>query len=213
MKYKGVMFDMDNTILQSNIDFKRMKEGCKKILVANQVDKWKSIDSLSTTSQLIELGKKYELVFGDQNKIVEQMLAVATVCETEGMRGATLEKSAQQVLQVLSYTKTLVIVTNNATKAARVALNDTGVNRYFDQIFGREQFPALKPSSEAIITVLEQYPGIPASDWVMVGDSWIDGKAAEGARVDFIAYQMTEDKLIEHKIQPVKVISNLRELV
>lgn len=213
MDYKGIMFDMDNTILKSNIDFKKMKEDCRDILIANNVQKSRRIDDQWTPSQLIELAKEYERVIGDQNKLVERMLNIATNCETEGMKDAVLENGALLVLSKLSRVKTMVIVTNNATVAAKEALAKTEVIDYFDDIFGREKFPALKPSSESINAVLDKYPNTSFKDWVMVGDSWIDGKAAEGANVDFIAYRIPKEELDEHQIQPIKVIYHLDELL
>ncbi len=213
MNYKGIMFDMDNTILKSKIDFKKMKEDCRAILIANNVHNWSRIDDLRTPSQLIELAKEYERVFGDQNKLVERMLNVATKCETEGMKDAVLEDGALLVLRNLSRVKKMVIVTNNATAAAKVALANTGVIDYFDDVFGRERFPALKPSSESIKAVLDTYPNTSFKDWVMVGDSWIDGKAALGADVDFIAYRIPKEELVEHHIQPIKTIFTLDELL
>jgi phosphoglycolate phosphatase len=213
MRYQGIMFDMDNTILKSNINFAKMKQACEQILIANNVHKWTNLDELSSTSQLIEIGKEYERSFGDHNKIVEQMLAATTVCETEGMKGAILEEGAAQVIKSLSKGKTLVIVTNNATKAAKIALRDTGVHLFFDQVFGRDCLPALKPSPEAVKAVLQKYPGISPVNWVMVGDSWIDGKSAHGAGIDFIGYRCSEEELKKHQVLPTKLISKLDEIV
>lgn len=213
MKYKGIMFDMDNTILKSKIDFGKMKYACKQILLDNNVHKWTNLDDLKTTSQLIEVGKEYERQFGEENKIVEKMLAAATLCEIEGMKEATLEEGAFRVLQSLAKEKLLVILTNNATVAAKEALLETGVSCFFERIFGRDCLPALKPSPLGVKRILQQYPHLEPSDWAMIGDSWIDGKAAVGAGVDFIGYQIEEAELKENNIEAVLLISKLEQIL
>ncbi|MGO4890066.1 HAD family hydrolase [Anaerobacillus sp. MEB173] len=211
-KYQGILFDMDNTILSSKIDFKQMKQDCISVLEKYGMLEYLNHCKHSTTAQLLELGKEIERNKGEQG-IVRDMLALIEKCERDGMKDANLENGAVTIVEQLAKEKTVIIVTNNATAPARYALEKTGILSYFNDVFGRDRLQALKPSPLSIETVLSLYPSIEKSKWVMVGDSWIDGKAANEAGIDFIAYQSNEDMLKEKKVTPIATIDHLAKLL
>lgn len=209
-KQQGIIFDMDNTLLQSRINFADMKEAVFRLLVRHQLCDPELDYRKHTASQLIELGRKSGRITDE----IEALVWNAVVAfETEGMQGAVLEEHAEEVLDSLKHHFHLVILTNNALSAALEALKETGIAHYFDLIAGREQMTMLKPSPSGIHFILEQYPDIPAEQWTMVGDSWIDGKAAQEGSVRFIAYQGKPLEMERHEVVPTAYINNLRELL
>lgn len=207
---KGIIFDMDNTLLQSRIDFPGMKKAVFDLLVQHQL-----IDSAldytkHSASQLIDFGRHSGRI---TDEIEAAIWDTIVAYETEGMHGASLEDGAAEVLNVLKSRYTLVILTNNARSAALQALEETGIIDAFDQIAGREQMTMLKPSPSGIHFILEHYPNIPAVQWIMIGDSWIDGKAAQDGGVSFLAYQSDPADMAAHGVTPVAIIKHLRELL
>lgn len=208
---KGIMFDMDNTLLSSNINFEQMTRELTKIVVDYKIEPWVPITESTTPAEIIEMTKRYERQ-EKMSGIEKQMWNIIEKCEQEGMVGAELEEGALEVVSSLSKDKTLVIVTNNATKPAISALTRTGIIKYFDYVFGRDRLGALKPSSDSIKTVLGKYETLPG-DWVMVGDSWIDGKASIACGVPFISYRGDEKMLKEKDVKPIKKILHLKELL
>lgn len=209
-KYRGIIFDMDNTLLQSKINYEGMKKATF-ILLEKQgflpADfYWRDY----TTSQLIELARGS----GRLNEEVEKLIWETVVSfEKEGMHNVALEPGVKELLDRLHNLCRLVVLTNNALSAALIALEETGVVNYFDQIVGREQMVALKPSPSGVEYIMEQYPDIAASDWLLVGDSWIDGKAAQEAGVPFLAYQADVDDLKKQLVDPVGYITHLRQVL
>lgn len=207
---KGIIFDMDNTLLKSNIDFPRMKHEIFRVLIENGCCQpgldWQS----HTASQLIEIGRQSSSMTPE---LEEQMWEAVTAVEKEGMHGAVLEDNAVEVLGELRERYQLYILTNNASAAALEALHETGIAHYFAKIVAREQMTELKPSSSGVHYILRQHPDRSADAWTMVGDSWIDGKAAQDAAVRFIAYQGKAQEMERRGVTPFRTVSDLRELL
>lgn len=209
-KKKGIIFDMDNTLLQSRINFPGMKKAVFDLLVQHQLMDPELDYTKHSASQLIDFGRHSGRI---THEIEASVWDTIVAYETEGMHGAALEDGAAEVLNALKSHYTLVILTNNARSAAIKALDETAIIHSFDRIAGREQMTMLKPSPSGIHFILEQYPDISAEQWVMVGDSWIDGKAAQDGGVSFIAYQGDQQEMEGHGITPVAYIGHLHELL
>lgn len=207
---KGIIFDMDNTLLQSRINFAEMKHAIFQLWADNGIVEPTLNWEKHTASQLIELGRKSEQM---TSELEQAMWAAVTAIEKEGMHGAVLEQHAVEVLAQLKSSYRLYILTNNAYAAAEEALNETGIAAYFDEIVAREQMTTLKPSPSGIHYIRSLKPEWPVSAWTMVGDSWIDGKAASDGQVAFIAYQGNEEDMQRNGVVPKAYITDLKELL
>ncbi|MFD2370389.1 HAD family hydrolase [Brevibacillus sp. GCM10020057] len=207
---KGIIFDMDNTLLKSRINFAEMKRAVFRLLAEHgccQPDlDWTS----HTASQLIEIGRQSAQM---TQALEEKMWAAVTEIEKEGMHGAVLEEHAVEVLEELRQRCSLYILTNNARAAAMEALQRTGIAHFFADVVGREQMAELKPSPSGVRCILRQQREWPVEAWTMVGDSWIDGKAAQDAGIRFVAYQGKEGEMANHGVHPLATIQSLRELL
>lgn len=207
---RGVIFDMDNTLLQSRIDFMGMKQAVYEIVVKEGLCSpdlnWRS----HTASQLIEMGRQSGRM---KREIEAHIWRTVAEFEKQGMHGAHLEPYVVEVLERLCGSCHLVVLTNNACVAAQEALRETAIDHYFDHIVGREQMTALKPSPSGVEHVLRQYPDVPAERWMMVGDSWIDGKAAQDGRIAFVAYKGSQGEMEKQQVFPRAYISDMRDLL
>ncbi|GEN36663.1 HAD family hydrolase [Aneurinibacillus danicus] len=206
----GLIFDMDNTLLQSNIDFAGMKRAVFELLTESELCKpdldWRSY----TASQLIEMARQS----GRLRKETEvRIWDTVAEFEKEGMHGAKLEPYVTEVLDQICGDCHLVVLTNNACVAAQEALKETGIGHYFDYIVGREQMTALKPSPSGVHYILRHYPDVPAERWMLVGDSWIDGKAAQDGGIKFAAYKGSGEDMKKKGVYPVARFTDMRELV
>jgi phosphoglycolate phosphatase len=205
----GFIFDMDNTLLQSNIDFYKMKKAVFTYLKVEGVLCTDLDWEHKTASQLIEMGRKHPHFFHHEQKIWQ----LITEIEAEGMLGATLSPDAAAMLRRLRTDgHCLTILTNNAHKAALQVLQELAVADYFDYIAGREQMSELKPSPSGVFAILERFPHIPKERWVLIGDSWIDGKAANEAGVAFLAYQADLEKLKRNQVYCMAHLNTLSEI-
>ena len=197
-KVQGIIFDMDNTLLQSRIDFTLMKQQVFAILNSKKLLPTNIIIERQTVATMIELAKKNLYYTEDVECAIWE---VVCALEKEGMQGVELEPYAEKVVADLHATNYLLaVLTNNSKDSAEQALKRTGIAKYFTEIVGREQMKALKPSPSGLEYIKSRYIEIPEHGWLMVGDSWIDGQAALASNTAFLAYQANAESLTSRNI-------------
>lgn len=208
LRVRAILFDMDNTLLASRIDYAAMRGEVGAWLIR---EGYLAEDETTggTTASLIQAAMERGLAGG----ALDQVWAICARHEAEGMRGADPEPGARETLERLRGRGLLLaVLTNNAESAAEQALGRAGIRHYFDVVVGRESAPELKPSSAGVRAVLARYPHVPPSRWLAVGDSWIDGAAAAGAGIAFVAYR-ARPGMQERGIAPAVWLDRLDELV
>ncbi|CAG7618283.1 HAD family hydrolase [Paenibacillus allorhizosphaerae] len=208
-KEKGIIFDMDNTILRSNIDFKRMKLQVHAYLVGHHIVSESIALDEFTSSTLIELARSSPRFTAQAEQAVWD---IVTELEREGMNDAGLEPGVEEVLEQLRPACHLTILTNNAKDAAVRALRTTGIEHYFEHIVGREQ-AGLKPSPAGVQWIVNSYPHVSKQHWLAIGDAWIDGKSAIDAGVRFIAYQANRSELERRGVVPTAYIESMADVI
>jgi phosphoglycolate phosphatase len=206
---KGIMFDMDNTLLQSRIDFPAMKRDVFDFLVEHRVLSGGFPLHENTTSILLEMARDS----GMADELHRMLMETVVRHEMAGMEGAGLEPGVLELLKSLHKRYTLVIITNNSHAAAVKALETTGILGLFDLVVGREQMTALKPSPSGYLYAKAQFQHIPADGWISIGDSWIDGRASAEADIPFIGYKTDTAVLGSKGIHPRGRISSIGELL
>lgn len=207
---QAIIFDMDNTIIQSTIDFTAMKKSVFGFLQQRGLLPGNYDPIHKTSAQLIEEARTSSANPEEWLPFVWEVIAEI---EKEGMREAGLEPGAENVLKQLHGRLPLVILTNNAYEAAITALRETGTLGFFDHVVGREQMVQLKPSPTGVLYIHKLYPHLEPSSWLSVGDSWIDGKAAIDAGSRFLAYRGSPEDCQRNGIHPVGWIEQLKDVL
>ncbi|WP_224753401.1 HAD family hydrolase [Paenibacillus terricola] len=205
---KGIIFDMDNTLLQSRIDFGAMKRDVYNYLQAQGFLEQGLQLTEYTTSMLIEQAKRQGL---DAGRYTETM-RITRQHEIVGMSDATLEPEAESLLSALEEEYVLVVVTNNAEEAATEALTRTGIASRFQLIVGRESMTEMKPGPSGYQEVVKR-TGIPAEHWLSIGDSWIDGRGSIDAGIRFVGYQTKDEELASRGVEPIARLTRLSQLL
>ncbi len=181
MKDSLLIFDMDNTLLHSHIDFTLMKHDVRVLLAEEQLV---FNDGHSVSDNLSSLFASGALSDGLNRRIWQRISEI----EEEGLAQAVLEPGIEQILPRLSKHFHLAVLSNNMDAAVHQCLADLHVSRYFTLICGREKAPALKPRPDGVRFIASQFAAVsPARIW-MIGDALIDAQAAYRAQIGFIAY-------------------------
>jgi len=129
--------------------------------------------------------------------------------EREGMSKATVESDAAQTLRVLRQSGfQLAVLTNNARPATLDALEKFALDSYFDLILTRDEV-AMKPDPAGILTARST---LQATRVFHVGDAWLDGAAANHAKVPFIAFRAQPEAFEGREITVWKTVQQLGEL-
>lgn len=209
VRYKAIIFDMDNTLLKSRIDFPRIKRDVFERLVEAGLFPASFPVHEHTIATLIEAARAESRYSAELDEIVWSIVSNG---EREGMVGAELEPHVPEMLEQLNGQARLTVLTNNAYAAAAAALERTGIASRFELIAGREQMSALKPSPSGVAYMMSHYPTISPDQWLSVGDSWIDGKAAYDSGIAFLAYNARLEELRKRNVPTIGHIRSMLEL-
>jgi phosphoglycolate phosphatase len=199
-----VVFDLDNTLVHSQIDFAGMRAAIIQLLRERDL-------SAAGDNELRRLSVGEIIASGAQFNGEFQREAWQRVLEFEraGMLKASVEEDAARTLGVLqSAGFQLAILTNNAREATLDALEKFALYSYFDLILTRDEV-AMKPKPDGI---LKAKTDLNAERAFHVGDSWLDGAAANRAEVPFIAFRAAPDAFTNHRVEVWKTAQQLCEL-
>jgi len=209
-KLRGIIFDMDNTLLSSNINFREMKIDMCRYLIKKEIFNEDFSLKGETVAELIKLAEQTE---GVNIHIINRVWEIVTDFEREGLKKAELFPGVFEVLERLHEEYHLVILTNNSEFAALDALKRKAIASYFEYIIGREKVKELKPSPKGLEYILTLYPDLNRKSWIFVGDSWMDGAAASKIGIKFLYYGDDKEILLERGIEPVGQLDNMKRLL
>lgn len=180
-KKKIIIFDMDNTIIESKIDFPLMYKDVHRFLreVGIPFD-----DTIWISKVLADLEYHPQMTPDLWNAIWQRINDI----ETEGLLAAVLENNANYILDKLAGNVRMAILTNNVHQAAIDILKKLDVYHYFEVVAGRGVVPELKPSPNGMLYILDKAQGVTPPEAMSIGDAINDGCAATAAGIDFIAY-------------------------
>lgn len=199
-----VVFDLDNTLVHSQIDFSAMRAAVISLLRERNLSDASDAElRRSSVGEIIESGADRDNEF--------ERIAWQNVLEFEraGMLKATIEADAASTLGVLQDAGyQLAILTNNARKATLDALEKFELKSYFDLILTRDEV-AMKPDPAGII---KAQTDLKAKRVFHVGDSWLDGAAANHANVPFIAFRPEPDAFDHHQVKIWQHVQQLDEV-
>jgi len=203
------IFDLDNTIVHSCIDFAAIRRDVTQLLHDNSATQ-STVEEFGHQSigQIIEIGEAFDATHG--TAIGPQAWQVVLEYERAGMLAATVESDAIPTLQRLSCDGwKLVVLTNNARPATVDALRKFELEPLFDLVLSRDDV-VMKPAPDGIQHAMAHYG---ATRTVMVGDSWMDGRAAQEAGVPFVAFGPVMEKLEAREVPVWRNVERLGELV
>ncbi|MCL2496925.1 MAG: HAD hydrolase-like protein [Clostridiales bacterium] len=180
-KNKLIIFDMDNTLIHSHINFTLMKsETCRLLREAGLCPD----ESLPVSQMLNGFKEAGELT----HEVEERIWRAINEIEASGLTGATAEPHIEQVLEYLTPYAHLAALTNTNEQAARYALEQLGLSRWLNYIMGRGGAPELKPAPGGMLALAARFPWLSPAGILVVGDALIDIRAARTAGLAFCAY-------------------------
>ncbi|MFY8299091.1 HAD family hydrolase [Pseudoalteromonas sp. SS15] len=161
--YQGVIFDLDNTLVSSSLNFKHIRAeiGCTE-----------HTDLLTYIEQLpeVEAQAAMDIVLSHEYQDAESAVLMPGVVEC-------LAALAEQNIK-------MAVVTRNCQHAAQLKLAKTGLK--FDIVLTRDDAPA-KPDPTALLQVADSWQVNP-SQCIYVGDFLFDIQAADNAQMDSCLY-------------------------
>ena len=204
--WKSLIFDFDNTLVASSIDFRGLKQEIIALLHQNDLAHDISLSSNPPLSKLSQIPLDLGLT-----EINSQIWKLIEIYEIEGMKEAILEENVTEVLLRLAQNYELSILTNNTAKLTLNTLKAFNLMDPFALIVSRDDNLPLKPSPEGLHFLINKMNYNP-SQTLFIGDSPIDAIAAEQANIAFLAYKPKLEYFVERGVELSNVINNFNEL-
>jgi phosphoglycolate phosphatase len=151
------------------------------------------------------------LVRREAPELEAEVLAIPIAHERLAMEAAVLVPHAVEAvaaLKALGYAT--AIWTNNDRVVADFVLARFALLPHLDLVVTRDDVTSLKPDPDGLRVVRARWPDTPRI--VVVGDSWVDGAAAQAGGVPFIAYRPRLEELASRGVSPDAVIASLLDL-
>jgi phosphoglycolate phosphatase len=188
-RYKGIVFDLDGTLVNSEVDFVKMKREMIAVLEEHGAPK-NVLTPQMTTVVILEHAKKYWVEQGktetEQRLLDDKMTCLMDQGELEAVETLTAIKGAKEAIHKLKEMGyRLAILTRSHHEYAVKALEKTSMISDFELILGRGETPQPKPYAEAMIHAAKLMK-LKLSEVFLVGDHHIDATCALNANCHFI---------------------------
>jgi phosphoglycolate phosphatase len=198
------VFDLDHTLVASPLDLLRVGREMEALIRTRGLPlparglRWSGPELLA-------------FVRREAPDLEAEVLAIPLAHERRAMEQASLEPGA---LEAVAATRRLgyatAVWTNNDRSVAELVLARFQLRDRLDLVVARDDVAALKPDPDGLRVIRARWPG--ARRIVVVGDSWVDGLAAQSGGVPFIAYRPDLEELGRRGVTITATISSLLEL-
>jgi len=212
---KAVVFDLDGTLMDSKIDYEKMGNRIRELLV-----------SRGLPEPLEDRRKVYWVISGGAATLREYGLPEAsleaTLAEMETiMNGIELE--ALDAMELKPYARTVVaelhgegiglgVATRSHREYTLRGLKRYDMLRFFHQVVARDDVPYPKPDPRHLLYTIRLL-GVDPGDTLFIGDTTTDLQTADAAGVEFIGYWRDESwaqRLMEGGCS--RIVKDLREI-
>jgi len=188
-KFKGIVFDLDGTLIHSTIDFRKMKRNMIKVLEENDVPS----GVLTTTMITVDILERAEHYWEEAHRAEKSRVELRATMEELMNHGELeaiplvdeIEGTAQALSELKERGYILAILTRSHYEYAVEALKKIGAYDCFDVILGRGQTPRPKPYPEALNHTAELM-GLEMDEMLFVGDMYLDFESAINSGCAFI---------------------------
>jgi len=202
---KLCVFDLDHTLVNSPLDLAAMARDIRQLLEG-------ACGPLPAREDRYRVGELIERCRAESSDLEAAAWTIALDHERRAVDGAWLEPGAlEAILGARAAGCGVALWTNNAREVTEIVLGRFGLLPHFDLVVTRDEMGALKPAPDGW-SVIARHFGARETDAVVVGDSWVDGLAADKAGVPFVAYRARPADLERWKVRPIAHFTDLADL-
>lgn len=182
MSIEAVIFDLDGTLANFNLDYKALRSEVRTYLISMRVP----VSVLDVQESIFEMLKKTEIFVKNNVKSPEafaavrsQVLKIAERYEMEAATTTSLLTGAVEMLKDLQKMNLKMgLCTTSSEKAASYILQRFKINVFFKVLVSRDQVKYVKPHTEQFELALKTL-GVHAKDALIVGDSVVDMQSSK----------------------------------
>ena len=182
MPIEAVIFDLDGTIANFNLDFKALRSEVRTYLISIHVP----VSVLDVNESIFEMLKKAEIFVKNSSKSTEAFeeirahaLSIAERYEMEAATTTRLLTGAIETLKDLQKMKLKMgLCTTSSEKAANYILQRFKIDGFFKVVVSRDKVKYVKPHTEQFELALKTL-GVHAKATLIVGDSVVDMQSSK----------------------------------
>lgn len=196
MSYQYLLFDFDGTLVDTSegilksVKYAQTKLGLREL----SHDQLVSFIGPPLKESFI---RYYSMTDNDAEDAVN---AFREYYSTEGVHQCALYPHVDEVLNALcADQKTLFVATSKPTKFAKMIADRFKISAYFREIVGSNLDNTREKKKEVIQYILNQYPDVDKSEFVMIGDTLndIDGAHSCGIKAIGVTYGFGTDESLK----------------
>ena len=224
--FRGVIFDFDGTLLDVMEPLRRSIEEVfneKNI----QTDMDLTIQEIGTTLESIQ-GYPIPKILLQSYEIFKAITSLSNLRYLKKLRiamkifgkyqqyskEAPIFPGSKELISFLKKDCVLFIVSHSQTRSIIESLQKEGIENYFEEIFGADKLPALKPNPDAFLPILEKFRKIKGSDWLVFGDMPTDIEAGKEAGLCTIGIASgISKKEVLAEFRPDLLVNSITELL
>ncbi len=177
MPIEAVIFDLDGTLANFNLDYKTLRAEVRSYLIRKGVP----TSLVDVNESIFEMLKKAELFLKNNNKsatkfedVLSHALAIAEKYEMEAASTTNLQVGANETLKELKRMNLKIgLCTTSSDKAVNYIIKRFKIQDFFQVVVTRNNVKYVKPSTEQFELALKTLNVAPI-DTVIVGDNIVD---------------------------------------
>ncbi len=198
------VFDLDHTLVDSPLDLGKVGREMEAFVRERGI-------ALPTRALRWSGPELLAIVRREAAHLEREIIAIPVAHERRAMEQARLEPFAREALVAMRQLGFATAVwTNNDRVVADFVLARFDLLPHIDLVVTRDDVVQLKPDPDGLRVVRERWPA--AERILVVGDSWVDGAAAQAGRVPFIAYRGDMAELARRGVVAAAHITSLLDL-
>jgi len=192
---KAIIFDLDGTLVNSSIPFKKMKMRIIKHLEEAGVPRGllnNEMLNFEITSKALDYMKSRGFPQPYIKKVLDKVSDIMNEVELESSDNASLIPGVPETLKALKKRGLKVgLMTRTCREYAEKVLKRFNIRKYFDVIIARDDIENPKPDPSHAIRLLELLD-VSADEALFVGDHWSDAECARRSRLKFILFRQDD---------------------
>jgi phosphoglycolate phosphatase len=198
------VFDLDHTLVHTPLDLAAMAVDMRAMLE-------RRCGPLPARPDRYRVGELIHWCQANAPDVESPLWDIALDHERRAMALATLMPGAREAIDgARAVGFATAVWTNNAREISATALERFGLLSVLDLVVTRDEMRALKPDPDGWRLIAGHFGA--HRDAVVVGDSWVDGVAAQAAGIPFVAYRAKEADLTRWNITPATHLTDLADL-
>jgi HAD superfamily hydrolase (TIGR01509 family) len=199
MELEAVIFDLDNTLVDSRHDYREMSRRLKEVFEERGL--WQEDpENPRKIWQIVRGGMEGIRGLGlsedESRKLMDDVNDALTAAEITALDTAKPMPNALETLDALKKMGLKVgIATRSGAAYARRCVEKTGISPFVDAMLARDEVDYPKPSPDHLIQVVDMLEATP-ENVVYIGDSTTDLTTARAAGITFLGFWWSDERVM-----------------